>query len=210
MTGYVDRLFSSVSPSTGWQNAPRRPWSPRSSRGASLDPTNRLRIFVFYGSAVALGLLVQAFLSTAFLSPSSSLSPQREAIWGHHGLNSPLPPSGPPPDTDLSWGDKANTNCTEEHGAATPLSHGYITPFVRPGLGQYVTLQENTYGESQLREMIATTKGFYARDYSLWLGWNNVSEYVYWLVIFPPSDWFVTYNSDALYPRGGCPPRSAP
>ena len=28
---------------------------------------------------------------------------------------------------------------------------------------------------AQLRDLVATTKGFYARDWSLGLGWNNVS-----------------------------------
>jgi hypothetical protein len=30
---------------------------------------------------------------------------------------------------------------------------------------------------AQLRDLVATTKGFYARDWSLGLGWNNVGHY---------------------------------
>lgn len=48
------------------------------------------------------------------------------------------------------------------------------TPYDRPGLGHYVVEHENEYDVARLRSMIATTKGYYARDYSVWLGWNNV------------------------------------
>ena len=35
----------------------------------------------------------------------------------------------------------------------------------------------------QIRDIVAPTRGFYSRDYSLYLGWNNVSRLLalYWL-----------------------------
>jgi len=36
-------------------------------------------------------------------------------------------------------------------------------------------LDEEVWTLDQLREMVSKTKGYYARDYSLGLGWNNVS-----------------------------------
>jgi len=48
-----------------------------------------------------------------------------------------------------------------------------------------------------LRDMVARTKGYWARDYSLHLGWNNVSNY--------PPDFTscITPFLDALYNRNG-------
>ena len=53
-----------------------------------------------------------------------------------------------------------------------------------------------------LSDMVAKTNGFYARDYSLWLGWNNVcgSRNFYRRVLIT--------MIDALYPRNSNPPWS--
>lgn len=45
----------------------------------------------------------------------------------------------------------------------------------RPGLGNIVEPLENQWTLDSLREIVSQTRGYYARDYSLWLGWNNVS-----------------------------------
>lgn len=59
--------------------------------------------------------------------------------------------------------------------ATRPRPGAYIPPgsYVRPGLGQLVFQQETRPLEA-LRAMVLRTKGFYTRDYSVWLGWNNV------------------------------------
>ena len=56
--------------------------------------------------------------------------------------------------------------------ASTLVSEGYI----RTGLGQYVAPDEDRwYLESlSLCDMVSRTQGYFARDYSVWLGWNNV------------------------------------
>jgi hypothetical protein len=50
-------------------------------------------------------------------------------------------------------------------------------------------------GLETLRDMVARTKGYWARDYSLQLGWNNVSHY--------SPELFIPYNAppDEIYNR---------
>ena len=45
--------------------------------------------------------------------------------------------------------------------------------YLRTGLGQLVSPAE-ARDINYLREMVSETKGYYTRDYSVWLGWNNV------------------------------------
>ncbi|KAF8329077.1 uncharacterized protein EI90DRAFT_2924656 [Cantharellus anzutake] len=47
-------------------------------------------------------------------------------------------------------------------------------PYVRPGIGQYIVPGEDTCTLEGIREMVSKTKGYYARDYPLGLGWNNM------------------------------------
>src|SRR5260221_4399734 len=49
-------------------------------------------------------------------------------------------------------------------------------PYLRPGLGQYVVPGEEEWSTDKIQEMVSKTKGYYARHYSLPLGWNNVSS----------------------------------
>ncbi|KAF9511689.1 hypothetical protein BS47DRAFT_1468488 [Hydnum rufescens UP504] len=49
------------------------------------------------------------------------------------------------------------------------------TPYIRPGLGHYVEPDEEDLNLEQIRVMVSKTKGYYVRDYSLGLGWNNAS-----------------------------------
>jgi len=44
----------------------------------------------------------------------------------------------------------------------------------RPGLGEYVASDGDGWSLESLHGMVSRTKGYYARDYSVWLGWNNV------------------------------------
>jgi len=46
--------------------------------------------------------------------------------------------------------------------------------YIRPGSGQYVVPYEDRWSLESLHDMVSRTKGYYARDYSVWLGWNNV------------------------------------
>ena len=47
--------------------------------------------------------------------------------------------------------------------------------YIRPGLGHYVVADEDEWTLDRVRKMVEGTNGYYARDYSLALGWNNVS-----------------------------------
>lgn len=46
--------------------------------------------------------------------------------------------------------------------------------YVRPGLGNLIEPNEDAWSLEAINEMVSQTKGYYARDYSVWLGWNNV------------------------------------
>jgi len=46
--------------------------------------------------------------------------------------------------------------------------------YIRPGSGQYVAPYEDRWSLESLHDMVSRTKGYYTRDYSVWLGWNNV------------------------------------
>lgn len=68
----------------------------------------------------------------------------------------------------------AGSRCSE-----LPFGPKYVPSLVdeaytRPGLGQYVAPYEDRWSLGALRDMVSRTKGYYARDYSVWLGWNNV------------------------------------
>lgn len=45
--------------------------------------------------------------------------------------------------------------------------------YIRPALGQLASPGEMRDLED-LRAMVSRTKGYFTRDYSVWLGWNNV------------------------------------
>jgi len=47
--------------------------------------------------------------------------------------------------------------------------------YLRPGLGNAVFAEEDAWTQERISEMIHSTKGFLARDWPLYLGWNNVS-----------------------------------
>jgi hypothetical protein len=55
----------------------------------------------------------------------------------------------------------------------TPAHTLVEVPYTRPGLGQRVPADEEWSLERKIAQ-IKTTKGYYVRDYSVWLGWNNV------------------------------------
>ena len=44
-----------------------------------------------------------------------------------------------------------------------------------PASNEVPSSLSDTLSLEQIRDIVATTRGFFARDYSLYLGWNNVS-----------------------------------
>jgi hypothetical protein len=47
--------------------------------------------------------------------------------------------------------------------------------YTRPGLGHAVFPVEDQWTTPRIKEMVARTRGYSARDWPLTLGWNNVS-----------------------------------
>ena len=60
----------------------------------------------------------------------------------------------------------------DESCGTSNINHNYI----RPGLGNSVFPREDEWTTPRIKEMVSRTKGYLARDYSLSLGWNNVSR----------------------------------
>ena len=72
-------------------------------------------------------------------------------------------------------GRAAFTNVSSPDDMAWPSSPS-PHPYLRPGLGQYVVPGEEEWSMDRIQEMVSKTKGYYARNYTLALGWNNVSS----------------------------------
>jgi hypothetical protein len=45
---------------------------------------------------------------------------------------------------------------------------------IRPGFGSFVAPCEGKWTLERVKELVSHTKGYYARDYNVFLGWNNV------------------------------------
>jgi hypothetical protein len=109
-----------------------------------------LRSGVFFGAVIFSCLI----FNTTFLSPQGSL---RHGPQGWHGLSQDkslvLDLENPPPSTTLP----------------TPTTVETSPPSPSPGRTSDVLTVE------QIRDVVAPTRGFFARDYSPGLGWNNVS-----------------------------------
>ena len=70
-----------------------------------------------------------------------------------------LSPHGPLLLSSSEWSISAN------HALSSPTSDEALAP---SSLSDVLSLE-------QIRDIVATTRGFFSRDYSLNLGWNNVS-----------------------------------
>lgn len=63
---------------------------------------------------------------------------------------------------------------------------------------------EDEWSMDKIRKMVEGTKGYYVRDYSLGLGWNNVGYFLFYFVLFylnSQTYWFLCHclHSDAVY-----------
>lgn len=110
----------------------------------------RLRTWGFYGVAIISGLVIQSLLFNTFLNYGARKTP------------------GP-----ATW------TCIEASSPSyTPARPHMPSPvreeYVRPGLGNLIEPNEDAWSLEAINEMVSQTKGYYARDYSVWLGWNNV------------------------------------
>jgi hypothetical protein len=112
--------------------------------GPPFTPSGRVRAWSFYGMAATCGIIVQTLIFTSRSSRASLLLNAQQ-------LQCLAP----------SFGAKSVPVLVDEE-------------YIRPGLGQLVVPYENHWSLEVLHDMVSRTKGYYARDYSVWLGWNNV------------------------------------
>jgi hypothetical protein len=61
------------------------------------------------------------------------------------------------------WLSSSKWSISAKHASSSPTSDEVPSP-----LPEVLSLE-------QIRDVVATTRGFFSRDYSLYLGWNNVS-----------------------------------
>lgn len=142
--------------------------SPSVSGKASYRTSSKLRLLAFFGTAAASGILFHILLLGFTASPSSrqvQTVPWDTAQPPAHPWGAESGPERPPAtDIDTSLPPNKTEKCDT----------GAVSSYVRPGLGHYVVPNEDEWSLDRVREMVAGTKGYYVRDYSLGLGWNNV------------------------------------
>lgn len=143
--------------------------------------TSRRRGFLaFFGTAAATGIIFHLILLGFGAVPNSSdransLGPSSIKDWWSNTGDSPLdlPPKHIPGSTEDEY-----TTCplppTNTDGV---LNNS--TSYIRPGLGQLVVADEDEWSIDKIRKMVEGTKGYYVRDYSLGLGWNNVGHFYF-------------------------------
>jgi hypothetical protein len=112
-----------------------------------------LRSGAFLGTLIFAGLVVY----TTFLSPHGALAVwRRPPDWHGFSLN----------ETSISDLDHASpSNSSSEPTTTAETSHPSPSP---SPISDVLTVE-------QIRDIVAPTRGFFTRDYSLGLGWNNVS-----------------------------------
>jgi hypothetical protein len=131
------------------------------------SPGRRGNFLAFFGTAAAAGILFHTILFGLGALPSNGhATASTIKDWGRgEGANPADSPSRVPDSTDDNHIGLTGNNC----------SFNARSSYIRPGLGQYVVQHENEWTTDRIRKMVEGTKGYYARDYSLHLGWNNVS-----------------------------------
>ena len=159
----------------------RPPWRAHKRRSTAL-PSKRLTALLFYGAAILTGFVLHLLLVGQYIFEGSQNIKHLSPFESAVNATHPRPGAYIPPDS-----------------------------YVRPGLGQLVSLRE-TRDIEVLRDTVSRTKGFFTRDYSVlaWLG-NNVRS--------PPTQSSSLSSShsspnftrlDVVYYRDGCTARSAP
>lgn len=149
----------------------------------SISSTRRRGFLAFFGTAVATGVIFHLILFGfgATSSDKGSLGPSNIKDWWSNSGDSPLdvPPSHIPGSTgdESDHGRPLDVTCPLPP-TANDATVNLTASYVRPGLGQYVVADEDEWTMDRIRKMVEGTKGYYVRDYSLGLGWNNV-RYVF-------------------------------
>lgn len=137
----------------------------RSTRSFGLP---RLRTsLTFISIAIFSGLIFYLLVFTVILSKPSLRATGRKYIFGDE--EAPFWPQ-PPLQDDYDYG--YDEQFSESHSSSS-LGLVHSPPSATPTLASEDGLLELSIGE--LKEMVASTKGYFVRDWSLGLGWNNVS-----------------------------------
>ena len=123
----------------------------------------KMRLLAFFGTAATSGILFHMLLLGFGGANSKAVVPVVKD-W----LNDRPPP------TEIGDVLPHSTAPGMLPESACPVN--ITNAYIRPGLGSYVVPDEDVWALSRVRDMVAKTKGFYVRDYSLGLGWNNVSH----------------------------------
>lgn len=134
---------------------------------------------VFYGAAVLTGLSLHLILVGSYIFKTSSSIKH------------------------LSQIESAVDSTPSRPGAYIPTGD-----YIRHGLGQLVSSGE-TRDLEDLRTMVSRTKGYFTRDYSVWLGWNNVRVSTSLSSRYGARTSYMLHL-DALYHRDGCITRPSP
>jgi hypothetical protein len=139
----------------------------------TLTSTGRRRgVLAFLGTAAATGILFHLILLAFDAVPRNDLAiaPSIKGWWHGDGASPPEPPSH-----TSGSGDEDHAGLPSHVCPAGNQSLTVSSSYIRPGLGQYVIADEDEWTMDRIRKMVEGTKGYYVRDYSLGLGWNNVS-----------------------------------
>ena len=91
----------------------------------------------------------------------------------------------------------------EPQQASACASSNVQTAYVRPHTGEYVAPKEDEWTWEHVQDMVAGTRGFYARDWPLQLGWNNVRALSASL-LFSGTLGVSNWNQTRLLARKGC------
>jgi len=142
-----------------------------------LPSTGRRRgLLAFFGTAAATGFLFHIILLGLGAVPTNdrAIGPKIKDWWHGSSAGPAFPPSHTPDSTYGEHPGRPSDKCSSPSIGNGTLTD--VSSYVRPGLGQYVVAGENEWTMDRIRKMVEGTKGYYARDYSLGLGWNNASR----------------------------------
>ena len=127
----------------------RRVWNaPLRLHSGDIFDAGLFRIWAYYCLASLLGIIV----SLIFLGYAYHTAPRQESI--------------------VLWLDPECTSPSQCPVVAN--SSVRASGEIRPGFSSFVAPCDRGWTLERVKNMVSRTKGYYARDYSAFLGWNNV------------------------------------
>jgi hypothetical protein len=146
------------------------PASKRRTRGFALPRVRASLSFILI--AIISGLIFYLVVFLVILSKAELKATSKHYLFGDEDMPNDGHWPGPPPghgneEFDIGW-----DGALPEHHASTSSLLLSPPPSATPTLASDEGLLELTVDE--LKAMISRTKGYFVRDWSLYLGWNNV------------------------------------